>query len=92
MEAAVHQLRETLRYLGSGRTVEGETEMAKKHAQRRGSAAVSDGDVTAAVAEDPPRAGWVCTAKAVRRQHSLHRFDACTNGGFLVHRRPRERR
>ena len=59
-----HRHRETLRHTGGGRTTEGETEMALEHAQPLGSAGMSDGDVTDALAEGPPRAGWVRTAEA----------------------------
>ncbi|GJE15232.1 hypothetical protein FOHLNKBM_6312 [Methylobacterium longum] len=53
-----------MRHTGGGRTTEGETEMALEHAQPLGSAGVRDGDVTNALAEGPPRAGWVRTAEA----------------------------
>ena len=51
-------------HTGGGCTTEGETEMTLEHAQPLGSAGVSDGDVTDALAEGPPRAGWVRTAEA----------------------------
>ncbi|MDN3573114.1 hypothetical protein, partial [Methylobacterium longum] len=61
---ATRRHRETMRHTGGGRTTEGETEMALEHAQPLGSAGVRDGDVTNALAEGPPRAGWVRTAEA----------------------------
>ena len=53
-----------MRHTGGGRTTEGETEMALEHAQPLGSAGVREGDVTNALAEGPPRTGWVRTAEA----------------------------
>ena len=61
---ATHGHRETMRHTGGGCTTEGETEMTLEHAQPLGSAGVSDSDVTDALAEGPPRAGWVRTAEA----------------------------
>ena len=61
-----HRHRETLRHTGGGRTTEGETEMALEHAQPLGPAGVRDGDVTNALAEGPPRTGWVRTAEALQ--------------------------
>lgn len=61
---AAHRHRETMRHTGGGRTPEGETEMALEHAQPLGSAGVTDGDVTDALAEGPPQAGWVRAAEA----------------------------
>ncbi|SDA34596.1 hypothetical protein SAMN02799622_05865 [Methylobacterium sp. UNC378MF] len=61
--------------------------MALEHAQPLGSAGVSDGDVTDALAEGPPRAGWVRTAEAsqpkaqadgpAHRAHTIEHSATC---------------
>lgn len=61
---ATYRHRETMRHTGGGCTTEGETKLTLEHAQPLGSAGVSDGDVTDALAEGPPRTGWVRTAEA----------------------------